>query len=619
MPGVTLVTVRVTVLLAVAIVLGAWVVPTSPRAQSGWALYERYCLACHGASGDGRGPAAPYTRGIPRDLTTGDHAWRTTAVGQPPTDDDLRLTIRHGAPGTSMPGFDLSPAQIDELVAVVKAFAPKAFAVRASPITLGAPPKPDAARGAELWLKAGCASCHGPDGSGTSPAARAMPSPPYDLRRDVLHRPRTGDKRTAAAWSIATGRSSMPGYSGSLPDADLWALADHVVALNAAARDRTTLDDRAIDRDRTAKIGVGRWPGTDPDEAVIWGGPIKPQGPPPAALAPAQASLSAQQCARCHNKQFREWTPSLHGGATSPGLAAQMLGMKPAEAQRCLDCHAPLAEQRSDRALHAQGVQCAGCHVREWKRHGPPNVAPSLLPIAGYPLATMPLYERADFCIGCHQLPPRTALNGRPLLDTYREWLEGPYMKRGIQCQHCHMPNREHTFLGIHDRETFRQGIELTARAHVNAGTVTVVATLANVGAGHYLPTTPTPAAWLSIELLDARGKPITGATDKLRIGRDIYFDGAWHERADTRIPPGDHITMARAWTAGRIADAVTARIVVEVHPDDYYDRLYQQRLAGTLTPERRALYDQALARARANRYIAERRDVPISAAVPAR
>ncbi|HSK02431.1 MAG TPA: cytochrome c, partial [Kofleriaceae bacterium] len=121
--------------------------PAGPTARPGWALYDRYCLACHGASGDGRGPAAPYTKGRPRDLVRADHAWRSTPAGQPPTDDDLRAAIRHGAPGTSMPGFDLAPDQIDQLVDVVKAFAPAAFATPAAPIALGPPPPPDPRRG----------------------------------------------------------------------------------------------------------------------------------------------------------------------------------------------------------------------------------------------------------------------------------------------------------------------------------------------------------------------------------------------------------------------------------------------------------------------------------------
>ena len=70
-----------------------------PSAQQlpGWPLYDKLCLACHGAAGDGRGPAASYTRGIPRDFTAGAYAWRSTPSGQGPTRDDLRLTLRHGA------------------------------------------------------------------------------------------------------------------------------------------------------------------------------------------------------------------------------------------------------------------------------------------------------------------------------------------------------------------------------------------------------------------------------------------------------------------------------------------------------------------------------------------
>ncbi len=613
------------VLLPGVIALGAWGtprfrpgsrVPTPPRALPGWALYDRLCLACHGAAGDGRGPAAAFTRGRPRDLTLGDHAWRTTPPGTPPTDDDLRLTLRHGARGTSMPGFELTPRQLDDLVDVVKAFAPDAFRVRGTPITLASPPPIDAARGGQLWIDKGCASCHGPTGTGDTPVARTITTPPYDLTREPLHRPHAkGDSRRAAALAIATGRTAMPAYAGVISDAEIWALADHVSALGARARsDRSRLDARTIALDRQTRLTVGAWPAADPAEAIVFAEVVPPQGPPPTALAPAQASLSAQQCARCHAKQFREWTPSLHGGASSPGLAAQMLGMKPAEAARCLRCHAPLAEQQTDVTLREQGLSCAGCHVRGWTRHGPPNSSPTLLASPGYPKAQLAIYERADFCLPCHQLPPRTALNGRPLLDTYREWLEGPYMPRGIQCQHCHMPNREHTFLGIHDPGTFRQGIALTTRASVTGSTISVVAELANVGAGHFLPTTPTPAAWLAIELLDARGTAIPGARASLRIGRDIVFEGGqWHERADTRIPPGDRATLSRWWSGGPSTDATHARITVEVHPDDYYERLYATRLAGTLSAQRRTLYEQAAARGRAARYIAERRIVPLT------
>jgi cytochrome c551/c552 len=611
------------VIVALAPSAWAWAPPPSPRALRGWPTYERLCLPCHGTNGDGHGPAAPYAWPGPRAFTRGELKWRSAPVGQPPTDDDVRATILLGAPGTSMPEFAgafagaRGEAQLDDVLEVVRAFAPSAFDGAPQPIALGEPPPPDVARGAALWQAKGCVACHGPSADGNGPSAFALRARPYDLRLG-LHRPREPGAdayRRGAALSIATGLTgtAMPSFAGVVPEADLWALADHVAAI-AGRDDRRALHAETIEADRKAPIASSTWPGAgDADDVAVFGEPIAPQGPPPVALAPAEASLAAAQCARCHAKQAREWSTSLHHAAASPGLLAQIeFDTAPDERAGCLRCHAPLAEQAGDAALRADGVSCAGCHVRGWVRRGPPNISPALLPRPGYPLITVGLYERSDFCMPCHQLPPRLAVAGRPLLDTYREWLDGPYLPRGVQCQHCHMPSREHAVLGIHDPATFRQGIQLDAAAHRRDGAVTAVATLRNVGAGHYLPTTPTPAAWLSITLVDARGQPIAGASDRRRIGRDVWFDGSWHERADTRIPPGEAITLARAWTAGRTATSTAARVIVEVHPDDYYERFYADKLAGALAPAQRALYQQALNRAMAARYVAEQRDVPI-------
>lgn len=588
----------------------------------GWALYERRCSPCHGVDGDGRGPAAPYVWPAPRAFARGESKWRSTVVGQPPSDDDLRATIALGAPGTAMPSFaGLSSEEFDDLVAIVKAFAPDAYTGTGRSVVIEDaedPPVPDPARGAKLWLAKGCPACHGPDADGRGPSSFALRAPPYDLRQG-LHRPRAEGPsayRLAAATSIATGLTgtAMPSFAATLEPDELWALADHIVELAKAAKPSRAMPPPLAAADRKSPIMTGTWPGLGASEDVaLFGAAIPPQGPPPPSLAPAQASLRSRQCARCHAKQFREWDLSLHRGAASPGLLAQTeYGMDRDERAGCLRCHAPLAEQARDAALRSDSISCAGCHVRKWVRHGPPAVAPSLLALPDYPLTTTTIYERADFCMPCHQLPPRTAVAGRPLLDTYREWLDGPYMPRGIQCQHCHMPNREHSVLGVHDPATFRQGIELTGTAQRKAGAVTVVANLRNVGAGHYLPTTPTPAVWLSITLRDARNALIEGGSYRLRIGRDIWFDGVWHERSDTRIAPGDAARLGRRWTGGRTAEATTAELVVEVYPDDFYERFYAARLQETLAPPQRALYEQAQKRAVGSHYIAERRTLAI-------
>jgi hypothetical protein len=441
----------------------------------------------------------------------------------------------------------------------------------------------------------------------------------------------------------------MPSYVGTAPDEDLWAVAAFIDSIRAADPAREPLNN-STDLDPLAAkmapgIKFGYWPysGDDIAEADIWGKTIPFQGEPPAGLTPAQTSLEADRCTRCHAKQRREWRDSFHAQASSPGLIAQLIPMEQnhngAPLESCQRCHQPLAEQQplirpghsggDDKSrdysvnplyksdLRDEAINCAACHVRKWKRHGPkPTPDSKLLELPNYPFEEMAIYERADFCLACHQTPPKAAVDGKPLLNTYREWLEGPYMRLGVQCQHCHMPNREHTWRGVHDPETFRQGfdIEAIAARSEKTGAVSVRTRMTNVGAGHYLPTTPTPAAWISIQLVDRRGRKIRGAFSEKRIGRHIaYKKKKWREIEDTRIPPGEHLELAAAWIDGRVPKATHAKIVVRVHPDDYYEGLYEQRLTKKHSPEVKEMFEEALKRGRDAHYIAYEKLVPIA------
>ncbi|MBL4633515.1 MAG: hypothetical protein JKY56_06575 [Kofleriaceae bacterium] len=206
-------------------------------------------------------------------------------------------------------------------------------------------------------------------------------------------------------------------------------------------------------------------------------------------------------------------------------------------------------------------------------------------------------------------MPSRSGqLAGKPLLNTYKEWLEGPYMRRGVQCQHCHMPDREHSWKGIHDPETFRQGITVsTITGRGKGGTVSVRVRVKNTGAGHYLPTTPTPAAWVSITLVDKRGAAIEGAHSEKRIGRHIAYKKGWQEIEDTRIPPGEHLELASAWKNGRVAKATHARVEIRVEPDEYYERFYRRLLRNKSLPANEAaMLREALKRTRDSQYSAQ-------------
>lgn len=82
-----------------------------------WGLYREHCVVCHGISGDGIGPSAALLNPYPRDFRHGKFKFKSTAIGEKPTRDDLVNTLRRGIPGTSMPSFAL--LEEDDIQALV--------------------------------------------------------------------------------------------------------------------------------------------------------------------------------------------------------------------------------------------------------------------------------------------------------------------------------------------------------------------------------------------------------------------------------------------------------------------------------------------------------------------
>ncbi len=89
------------------------------RTQHG--LYRRHCAHCHGVTGDGKGPTAPFLNPYPRDYRQGKFKFKSTFGPAKPTHDDLKHTLIEGIPGTAMPSFKLLPDnEIEALVEYVK-------------------------------------------------------------------------------------------------------------------------------------------------------------------------------------------------------------------------------------------------------------------------------------------------------------------------------------------------------------------------------------------------------------------------------------------------------------------------------------------------------------------
>ena len=246
---------------AIVFVLLAALRPAFAAEDSGWApnfrdrsqylfgafVYERNCMVCHGARGDGQGEMAASLIPRPRPFRSGIFKYRSTPTGKMPTNDDLMRVVRNGLSGTAMGMFTgLADDELRAVVEYVKSFSPR-WRDRenfAPPVILS--PRPEwwndaqarqqqALAGQALFV-ARCAVCHGESGDGRGPAASALrdiwnqPCPPANLR--TFHR-RNGDQPEDVVRTLLTGIDGTPmvSFAETLDDAQRWALAAFIESL----------------------------------------------------------------------------------------------------------------------------------------------------------------------------------------------------------------------------------------------------------------------------------------------------------------------------------------------------------------------------------------------------
>jgi mono/diheme cytochrome c family protein len=91
-------------------------------------------------------------------------------------------------------------------------------------------------RGLALY-QSHCAACHGADGNGEGPLAASLPTWPSRLGGELPWRRADGDLfgTIPSGMRDRHGTRTMPGFAGTLADADVWALIDGMKALAAGA------------------------------------------------------------------------------------------------------------------------------------------------------------------------------------------------------------------------------------------------------------------------------------------------------------------------------------------------------------------------------------------------
>lgn len=390
--------------------------------------------------------------------------------------------------------------------------------------------------------------------------------------------------------------------------------------------------DAPAPADRMAKAGETgdeRAELLGPFLADYWRLPVPTQGSPPEGFSAAEASLDPQACGACHPDQLREWQTSLHAGAYSPGFAGQLLEgdlAEPDSLRHCQTCHAPLAEQQPwdatgdpepayDAALRAQGIVCASCHVRSQRRYGPPRRAglPATsgpAPHAGFEVR--PEFEQAHFCAECHHFFDDEGVAGKPLQNTFAEWRASPAAAEGRSCQSCHMPERAHTWRGIHDAEMVRSGVDVAWDVEPSADPLRATLVLENRDVGHAFPTYVTPRVFLAIWQLDELGQELEGTRASATLGREIDF-ADWSERFDTRVLPGEQASLAYAKARHPGARELVGRVTVD--PAYHYRGVFESLLESLGSEEARGQIARALEGANAAPYVLfeSRRSLPLN------
>lgn len=372
-----------------------------------------------------------------------------------------------------------------------------------------------------------------------------------------------------------------------------------------------------------------------------WNVPVPAQGAPPENWSVLEKSLKPSDCGGCHFQQFQDWKTSLHAKAMSPGVTGQLVDLlksDPESAASCLTCHAPLTEQAPvvsmtddagngttaanpllDKSLSGEGIVCAACHVRRHARYGPPPRDPQTLdkmaelPHGGF--TPSDFFLSSEFCAACHQHPDDTAINGKPIENTVKEWERSDYPHQGKTCQTCHMPDRAHLWRGIHDKDMVASAITVSFSAKAGKDAKKTVAgslKVTNSGAGHFFPTYVTPTVHVRVYQADSDGKPILGTMKEGIITRVVELTAdESREISDTRIAPGKSFTLAYSKPLAKGAAAVVGEI--EVSPDHYYIGLYEALLSDTGTSaEVRKFLEAAHDRAVSSSFIAWRQSLPL-------
>ena len=253
---------------------------------------------------------------------------------------------------------------------------------------------------------------------------------------------------------------------------------------------------------------------------------------------------SSKICRNCHSEIYKSWSNSMHAASISDPVFEvsylQAIKNKGENARKfCLSCHSPTTRITGDYFLKSdiskEGITCDFCHTITSVNleKNLPEITNQVSSIIRGPFGNVAspahgieqsdLHTKSELCAGCHELKGE---NGVSILSTYSEWKESPYMKEGIQCQNCHMPElfnvpdvnpevkvtknfaKDHAVLGGHSQIKISKAATVSTQVKLKNSKVIVKTSVNNRESGHKIPTgTPARKIILEVSLADKNGK----------------------------------------------------------------------------------------------------------------
>ncbi len=226
---------------------------TEAQRAEGKVVYDQKCAHCHGYNGDAESVATAYLRPTPRDFTSGNYKFRSTASGELPTTEDIKRSIRDGMPYTSMPAWQgiLSESDITNLTYYIKSFDQMFNGPYGSPeaITINSQAYDESrlARGREVFEANQCADCHGENGRGNGESAAELmddwgyPIRPADMTKRWTFRASATREDIYRTFTTGLNGTPMPSYQQTIEEDDRWALVDYVWSLSRDEPDYGTV------------------------------------------------------------------------------------------------------------------------------------------------------------------------------------------------------------------------------------------------------------------------------------------------------------------------------------------------------------------------------------------